>query len=69
MEKPFIFFHTGTALGVAVLVLPIAVFLGVIAMSLMPDIKPLQFLASFAGFASILWIPFWLDCRLTRKRR
>ena len=68
MERPFIFFHTGTGLLVAILALPVAACVGTIAMYLMPDITILQFLAFIIGLSPVFWIPFRLDLQLARKR-
>ena len=69
MERPYMFFHTGPAFCVAIVVLAgIAAVCGVV-LSLLPQIRILQFVAVFAVSASMLWIPFWLDYRLVRKRR
>ena len=69
MERPYLFFHTGTALLLAVLLLPVSGYVGGLLLELMPDIKILQFLAAFAGCAAILWIPCWLDYHLAQTKK
>ena len=69
MERPYIFFHTGAALCVAVLILPVMGYVFGTVLEFVPEIWILQYLAAVGICGSILWIPFWLDYRLIKKKR
>ena len=68
MERCFVFFHTGRAFLLAILLLPLAIYLGGLAISFAPQSRLLQLLAAIAGCASVLWIPCWLDHHLSGKK-
>lgn len=69
MERKYIFFRAGRAFLAGVVALVVAGVVGGWVISLMPDVWILHWLAALFVFAVILWIPFWLDCRLVRKRK
>ena|GEM_PF-3859277 len=69
MERPYIFFHTGTGFLVFVLFLPFAVYVGGLLLSVLPEVRILQFSAVLVVCGLILWIPCWADHRLARKKR
>jgi len=69
MEREYMFFHTGPAFCVAVVAAIASGILSVVALFLLPQVPLLQCVTALGICASIMWIPFWLDYRLLKKRR
>ena len=68
MERRYIFFHTGIAFCVALLVIVCSAALLGAAFVLPPQIPVLRLIATIAICVGLWWIPDWLDYSLTRGR-
>jgi len=63
------FFHTGPAFYVAILVFVAIIILGCAALTFIPRHWVLQLITALCVSASLWWVPFWLDRKLMRKRK